>query len=528
MLQDGGRTEVQMKKSMTKKLTYLVLALLMAIPLQMISCKKGDEPQKPGDTETGEDSRTETEVRTDEWGQDVVESNIPEDLNFGGEEKVNFLVIEDESFSREWTADQVTDSLSREIFNRNAAVEKQLGVSLRFHKMYPGSIPNEYDRITERILKAGNAGLGEFDVVSNSAAYATKPSLIPFYLNFNDPKLAYFNFEKPWWNEYYRAASETFGKMYFMVGDVNLSVFDRLIAVYFNHNLCRNYGIDPMEVYQMVFDREWTYDKLYELTNDIHEDLNNDGAKDYGDLYGLIGLRASEACDGFLYSFGLRLTETDEQGMHSVISDPGMLSKMDTAMSMVQKLFYETKGSLATVGTPDHVKIFAEKRAVFNIDVLYHYAAMNALMRSLDDIYGVLPVPKYDLEQKDYYSCVQDMHNVISLMNHSTINHAAVSAVLELLCEKSYENVRPYYYEKIVKLRYTNDAVSSRVFDLLLRSTRWDFGDVYTYAVGMPRNRIWRGTFWDRLSFKTNYNKWVESLDKKLVDFDMNVLSALQ
>ena len=47
-----------MKKSMTKKLTYLVLALLMAIPLQMISCKKGDEPQKPGDTETGEVSPT--------------------------------------------------------------------------------------------------------------------------------------------------------------------------------------------------------------------------------------------------------------------------------------------------------------------------------------------------------------------------------------------------------------------------------------------------------------------------------------
>ncbi len=515
-----------MKNRMTKRWIFLLLALLVALPLPLVAC--GKKPAGPAVGTTGsDDSQTETGVETDEWGQDVVESNIPKDLNFGGEEEVKFLIIEEESFSREWSADEVVDSLSREIFNRNEAVKKQLGVNLNFTKMYPGTISAEYDKITQRIEVAGNSGLGEFDVVSNSAAYATKPGLMRYYLNFNDAKLRYFNFDKPWWNEYYRQAADVMGKMYFMVGDVNLSVFDRLIAVYFNHNLCRDYQIDPMEVYETVFEKKWTYEKLYQLTSDIYVDQNSNGGRDDGDFYGLIGLKASEACDGFLYSFNLHLTDTDADGMHALVSDPGALAKMDTALSMVEKLFYDTTGSLATVGTQNHVKIFVEKRAVFNIDVLYHYAATNAMMRSLDDVYGVLPVPKYDNDQEEYYSCVQDMHNVISLMNHSLINCEAVSAVLELLCELSYENVRPYYYEKIVKLRYSTDSTASRVFDLLLKSTRWDFADVYTYSVGMPRNRIWREPFYHNTPFMTAYAKWSESLDKKLTDFDMNAFSSL-
>lgn len=513
-------------KNSIKTLSVL-LALLAGLALPLASCGKKQPQKNPGDSDT-QDGTGETvseNLGTDEWGQDIIESTIPDTLNFGGNEEVKFLVIDSDNFNREYYAEEITDSLSREVYNRNASIEKQLGVMLSFSKAI-ANMGDQYASYNLKITNAGNSGLGEFDVISNTAGYGTVPALISFYLNFYDPQLKYFDFEKPWWNQYYQQAAEVMGKTYFMVSDTNLSVFDRIIAIYFNHNLCRSYDIEPEDLYQLVFDKKWTYERLYELCSEIYEDRNNDGLKDDQDFLGLIGLYESESHEGFLYSFDLHLIETNEDGMHYVVNDTGELAKLDSAMTMVQNLF-QTKGALTTKGTENNMRIFVEKRAVFNMDVLYHYAETNALLRNLDDVYGVLPLPMYDENQADYYSGVQDMHNVMSLMNHGYMNYEAVSAVLELMAQKSYENVRPYYYEKIVKLRYTSDSTSAKVFDILLGSTRWDFADVYSRTIGGPRYILWRGVFQQNKSFMTIYQQNVEALDKKLTDFDMNVLTSL-
>lgn len=513
-----------MKRSI--KTLSALLALLAGLALPLASCG-GKQP--PAGTESGtQDTAGESvtdSLGTDEWGQDVIESSIPETLNFGGNEEISFLVLDSENFGREYYCEEITDSLSREVYNRNASIEKQLGVKLKFTKKI-ARMDDQYASYNLNITNAGNSGLGEYDIISNTAGYGTVPALLSFYLNWYDAKLKYFDFDKPWWNQYYQQAAEVMGKTYFMVGDINLSVFDRIIAIYFNHNLCRTYDIDPEALINMVIDKKWTYERLYELTHEIYDDRNNNGEKDDKDFFGLIGLNESENHEGFLYSFDLHLIETGDDGMHYVVSDKDKLTKLDTAMTKLQTL-WDTEGCMSTVGTDNNSRIFAEKRAVFNMDVLYHYAATNAMLRSLDDVYGVLPLPMYDEHQAAYYSGVQDMHNVMSLMNHGYMNHEAVSAVLELMAQKSYESVRPYYYEKIVKLRYSSDSASSKVFDILLGSARWDFADVYSRSIGGPRYILWRNVFKQRKSFMTVYGQNVESLDKQLTNFDMNVLTSL-
>ena len=141
-------------------------------------------------------------------------------------------------------------------------------------------------------------------------------------------------------------------------------------------------------------------------------------------------------------------------------------------------------------------------------------------MRDMTDKYGLLPVPRADADQEEYYSGVQDAHNVMSVMYHSRQNYEMVSAVLELLCSESYRTVRPYYFEKIVKYIYLQDSESGQVFDLVLASTRWDFADVYMNVNGNIRNVIWRGVFQQKGEVTTAFAENAQHLNELLADFD--------
>ena len=490
------------------------ISVLLAVVMLLALASCGTEPDAPAETspsaDSGGDSGTGSGAETDEWGQTVIDNEIPEDLDYGGE-TVNILVRSGEQYCREWTSDAATDALSNEIFVRNQTVQDELGVVFHFIIEDEG---NRCETINQRIINVGKSGLGGIDIVNNFSAYAANPNLLENYINLYDSKLTYLNLDKEYWNQNYISAAEAFGKLFMVVGDVNLSVFDRTIITYFNQTQCDARGITGL--YQTVLDGDWTYEFFYELVRDVHEDRGlNDPSKDF---YGLTTIRGSEASDGIPYSFDCWMTQTAEDGTHSLVTGTG-LEKLSETMSKLQTLMY-SEGVYMHTTSQENYDMFTEGRALFNIDVIYHYASGNAQMRDMTDKYGLLPVPKADADQEEYYSGVQDAHNVMSVMYHSRQNYEMVSAVLELLCSESYRTVRPYYFEKIVKYIYLQDSESGQVFDLVLASTRWDFADVYMNVTGNIRNVIWRDVFRQKGEVTTAFAENAQHLNELLADFD--------
>ena len=493
-----------------KKWISVLLAVFMLLAVASCGTDSGSPDAVNPSADSGGTTVSETEAETDEWGQTVIDNEIPENLDYGGA-TVNILVRSGEQYLREWTSEEATDALSNEIFNRNEKVQEELGVVFNFIIEDEG---NQCETINQRIINVGKSGLGGIDIVNNFSAYAANPNLLSNYINLYDSKLTYLNLDRAYWNQNYISSAEAFGKLFVVVGDVNLSVFDRTIITYFNQTQCEARGITGL--YQTVLDGDWTYETFYEMVRNVHEVKDmNDPSKDF---YGLTTIRGSEASDGILYSFDGWMTQTAEDGTHSLVTGSG-IDKLSDIMDQLQTLMY-SEGVYMHTTSQENYDMFTEGRALFNIDVIYHYASGNAQMRDMKDQYGMLPVPKADAEQEGYYSGVQDAHNVMSVMYHSKQDYEMVSAVLELLCSETYHTVRPYYFEKIVKHIYLKDEDSGKVFDLVLASTRWDYADVYMSVNGNIRNVIWRGVFQQRGEVTTAFAENAQRLNELLADFD--------
>ena len=134
---------------------------------------------------------------------------------------------------------------------------------------------------------------------------------------------------------------------------------------------------------------------------------------------------------------------------------------------------------------------FVNKRSLFLIEILWRNQAQNTQLRNTKD-YSILPMPKYDEGQGGYYTSPQDAYSALSLMNHMPDRIEMVSAVLDLLCSRSYADVRPFYVEKIVKTRYVSDSVEVEIMNQILNGVIYETAIVYGNQLEMPAYMAWR------------------------------------
>ncbi len=460
----------------------LLLALLMLLPV-VVACKKNT----PDTEDSGSESVSETvsETETDPYGQVVLDKNIPDELDFGGE-TVNFLVRKAENYKREWYTEEITDTLSQEIYKRNGAVQTELGVQLKFITEDGGK---DNETFNTKILNAGKSGLGEIDIVSNYAAYSANPNLTPYYLNLYSNQMTYLDLSRPYWNQEYVDAGRSFGRLFFVVGDLNLSVYDRMIVTFFNKKLVEEYGASYgiPDLYATAIAGDWDYEMFYNIIKNVPMD-NGTYEDKSDDIYMVSSAKASEALFAFAGAFNLSFTKTNDDGTHEFVVDSEQ-QKLVLAFEKASD-FLTAAGANMPIGAGDSFRSFVNNNSIFLIDIIYRDAETNSQLQNMTNGFGVIPCPKYDSETQDrYYSAVQDAHNTVSVMYIGRQNYDMISAVLELLNSKSYSDVRPYYIEKVVKSKNL-DQRSAECISLILDGASFDFSDIYGSQVG-TRSTMW-------------------------------------
>lgn len=477
------------------KILLCLLVLCMALGI-FASCKPKNN-NNPSETTGGTSTK---EVVTDEWGQDDTQLDIDKKYD----EEINILVRSDgvRQYTREWYVedDNPTNTLEEKIFARNAYVSEKLDIEMNFKHLKDDT----QETYIDTIMTASRSGTGDYDVVSAYSAYSTSVAAMYAFMNLNDSRFPMFHFDQPYWNQSYIKAAEVDGYLFTVCGDVNLSVFDRTIVTYLNKDALSERHIDLDELYDTVLAGDWTYEKFYKIVSDIgYEEKDHIDGLTEGDFYALSAIKGSEASDGFVQAFDLKIISKNGES-YSLATGSDRL-KLDDAMKKIQDLFYNSNA--AVVWKPTETErnatylnylCFTEGRAAFTVDVIYHYESGLAMMRDADFEIGMIPVPKYDEDQANYKASVQDAHNVMSVMYYrrSTDNHyEAISAMLELLCYDTYHDVRPFYFERMIKTKYVDGAEDARIFDMILASTAWDFADVYNGNLEKPRELIWRSTF---------------------------------
>jgi len=103
----------------------------------------------------------------------------------------------------------------------------------------------------------------------------------------------------------------------------------------------------------------------------------------------------------------------------------------------------------------------------------------------MESSFGILPYPLLNDSQKEYGTRVQDSLSLWSIPIDAKDSDLS-GAVLEALAAQSYRTVTPAYFDTALKNRYSRDADTAEMVDLLKDSIYINFESLYNESIGNP------------------------------------------
>lgn len=490
---------------MLKRVICSIMASLML--LSFVACSDGSEAK---DTTKVPDQTT---APVTDNGIEYIDDELPK-LDFGGEEvtvlSCNVYSIEGDIHRKpDFTVEELSsNAVNDSLYNRERYVEDRLNVEINNVQMVDSEVNDE-------IRKLATSGDDVYDaylsMVCAMSPYVFQDYFIDLY------ELDYLDFDKPWWSSKFNSEAEIFDSLYLTTGSLSLTTMRYSYAVYYNKAIVEKYENQVPELanlYSLVDDGKWTIDKLAELSENIYEDINGNSKRDLEDLYGFACAEYLQL-DSFWSSFDINILDKTNDGWFefNVNTD-----KLYTALEKFENLLHNTKGSITSdVQNDDGRRFnFDDVDTFFNDGtVLFHVDGLNRAefdgMRNMQDEYGVLPFPKYDEAQKEYYTFAYDWYTVFGIPVTNE-NPEIVAATLEAMASYAYRDTVPTYLNTVLKGQYMSDADSRRMIDIIVDGFMVDAGWIYSDLVcGYPGS--FRGLLHDG---DTNYASTHQGLVKKI------------
>ena len=443
------------------KPTRILSLLLAALMLTGTLASCATESENAGDT-APEGATTVSEEDT------VPKDNLPDGLNYGGEE-INFFSFYEEGM----TSGQVTvpdlnsNPINDAVFERNKLVESRLNVK----------IVNEDDKsgdayhVVNKTVTLVQSGSTDYDAITSPCWVVLDQSISGTFSNLAGSE--YLDLTQPWWTQDFNEACSFQGAQYAASGHLLLGIYRSAYATVFNKAMFTDVG-QPY-LYGYVDNGTWTLDKQASLVADFHVDSNGNGLQDETDRYGLAtGQGIYE--DPYWASCGLDIVGKNADGEFELIFDS---AKLHDAVEKVLFLYYQTED--ATYIADDPAGTFAKGTAA--MATIRIFSMEGAAMRNMEDAYGVVPMPRLSEDQTSYRSTLHDGFSLVAAPATVHGDHLEmVCAVLEAMGSASYRIVRPAYYETTLRTKLASDPDSSRMMDVITQNLRTDPGYFYVFT----------------------------------------------
>lgn len=442
---------------MGNRLFAAILSGLVFISL--IAGCAADDPDTSAETTAAGEITAEEETR--------IYPDLP-DVKYDGYEYTFYSwLIED---WRTWL-DIDTDELDGEIindavYNRNLTIENKYDVKIT-------CIYDQYLTYEANVTKNVRAGDDFADVLLSMGHDI--PRLYNQNVFYNLLNVPHLGFDKPWWDQ---NATESFtlaGYMPFGVSDLTLLDKGVTSCVYFNKQLAQDYSLGNL--YELVYNNEWVFDKIIELGKKVSQDINGDSVYDQNDIFGLV-------CDDdpvfmlFNGGGGRHITKDGEGYPQLSFANEYNFTMIKYYLESI--MYDETLTYNASFN--DTIKkaydMFADNQGLF----LFMYLNTAVRLRNMETDFGILPIPKYQASQ-DNYGCAVSVFgtNLISVpLTSQDLDRTGV--ILEALSAESRYTVIPAFYDVVLKDKFTRDVESTDMLDIIISSRVYDVGDFYGLA----------------------------------------------
>jgi len=496
---------------MMKKLLCVLMAALLLVGT-LASCATGDTTT---DTTAGANVTTGLEEETRET------LDIP-DTRYDGEEFCFLTRDESEWSTLEIFAENQTsesDNISNAVFERNDRIFQAYGVTITELKKTTGE---HHGALTNEVA----APTGDFQAVvtntSGSAGFATNG----FLWNLNSDEIEYMDFEKPWWDNNMAQGMSIDERLYFATGDLLTSDNDATFCILFNKSIVTDCQIP--DLYAIVENGTWTMDKFYEFEQLAVQDKNGDGKLTYdSDVAGFAYTGDVPYC--MLFGGGITMCTKDETDapiyelnveLAQNIADKGQLIfSKDYTIDMNATV---NSGGITMYECGQ--KTFGEGHALFMGEVMQCVTRL----RGFEADFGILPYPKYNETQADYYSMMHLTASCVSIPKSvSGDKLVMVNSMIEAMAYHSVDTLTEQYYEINLKTKGAKDEQSGPMIDKILSSRVCDLSYYYQWgsnAFGSLASCLLpnggKGVASQNKRFKASIERSIAQLEKAMDKFD--------
>ncbi len=478
---------------------FFSLALALLLLLSLVACQSNSNADT---SSAGDSASSESEVSKEE--EFVLFSNLPE-VNYEGK-PIRFLVEGDymDTYKSVEVMPHATsyDTLNSAITDRNNLVEERFGVKIEEFRTSSSS------EMANTLTENATAGISEYDIVMPYVPAAARAAQEGYFVDLAAME-GLINKEMFYYDQGCVQGLSIGGKNYFLTGDMTLLASDVTHVLLFNKDVAADYHLESP--YDLVKDGKWTIDKLGEMARAVTAPYDDNPDWTHKDKYGF--LVNHNFISSMFIGAGLRFTDKDSndepiitvysegsakvfEKIFNLVNDPTACGQIDNTARGFGS--YAVKdGKTVWVAATESI---AEQRCLFRAVALNSILALG----EYDCNFGVLPTPKLDEAQENYYCRVSTIYASCVAIPVNAQDTEMSAIIIDAMMQASTDTVTEAYIEVIMKERKIQDDESEAMMDLIFDSRTYDFGTVFNWGgtgeadsnsiTGFMNNIAWSGT----------------------------------
>lgn len=278
-------------------------------------------------------------------------------------------------------------------------------------------------------------------------------------------------------------------KLYFLTGDINTYDNSRTTVLLFNKELYKKSGYKE-DLYELVKNGEWTFDKLKSLSLSFENiDNNEDGKRDEYDFW-FLGSNKSNLYSHVIASGGSIFKKNSSDELVFTMDEPDTLTALSNAVD-----FYKSGSVLVSDAEeyknkypiPEWSPHMLNEEAFLSGRMLFQITDLGKITyyRQMEDEFGILPMPKSSVDADYYSACSPSVMS--TLMIPAGVNaDDDLGLVIQALGELSEEKLTEVYYKSILKQGDKTDTESRECLGIIFDNRYYDLGAIFGKEFGNP------------------------------------------
>lgn len=495
----------------------MLLVLLMVVPM-LFACGKKDPTNDPSDSQgaqtsdvatgtqgdaqsTPTETQTEGETKTTSLGDGYVDENILATLptaNYNGKQFQIALPNADEHGYQFDTPPRATGNLEIDALYR---WKKKIQDTYNMEITYKDAWDGDYATTAGSEIAIGTS---KYNLYGHYAFQIHQFIMQGWFQDVNalgqltdESGKKYMDLTQLRWDQKLNSEVTYNGKLLSLTGDLGVSKLQSAMATFVNSNLLWDFcGMKNEDLYAIVNEGKWTFEKFKELTAKIYEDDSMPG-KSFGDTLGYLS-KSGNSLDVWFPAFSLEVTRRDE--VNNTITPTFMDTFNVSVIDELRKFYYDGEAVMMgynVEGSGSEITKFRNEELGFCTTQFRQVYGDNGFNNM--SAFGIVPTPKWDEAQEVYRTKLNDRYTIWGVAACLPDSERQFTAhMTDALCAESSETLYYQYYEVLLKNRYSKEPATAAMVDKVMEHPHFDtviqFGTFLgqgenTYAY-LPRNLI--------------------------------------